>query len=81
MELNVPMTMPKVSTHANGRITSPPKISSASEQASVVDARHHRARQRLVDRLVEQVVQRDLLATFLRFSRTRSKITTLSFIE
>ena len=36
MELNVPVTIPKSITHANGRITSPAKISSASVAAVVV---------------------------------------------
>ena len=31
------MMMPKVRTHANGRMTSPPKISSARRQARVVE--------------------------------------------
>jgi len=36
MELKVPVKIPNAITHANGRITSPAKMSNASVAASVV---------------------------------------------
>jgi len=36
MELNVPVMIPNIITHANGRMTSPAKISRASVAAAVV---------------------------------------------
>ena len=79
-ELNVPVTMPNAITHANGRITSPAKKSSASVAASAVACvRTERGSVSFTDRLsVSYSGSRRFLR---RFSRTRSKMMIVSLRE
>ena len=80
MELNVPVKIPNVITQANGRITSPAKISSASVAARVVACvRIERGSVSLIERL--SVSYSGSPRCFFRFSRTRSKMMIVSFSE
>ncbi len=80
IELNVPVKIPNAITIANGRITSPPRTSSAitddRDRACVMTERGSVS---LIDLL--SVTYSDSLRRLCRFSRTRSKMITVSFIE
>src|SRR6266540_2259875 len=79
-ELNVPVTIPNAITHANGRMTSPAKSSSASVAAKAVACvSTERGNVSLIDRF--RVSRRDSLRPFRRFSRTRSKMMIVSLSE
>jgi len=80
MELKVPVKIPNAITHANGRITSPAKMSNASVAASVVAwVRTDRGSVSLIDLL--SVSYNDSFRCLRRFSRTRSKMMIVSLSE
>ena len=80
MDEKVPVKIANVITSANGRMTSPPKITRASVADMVVPCVRIDTRQRLVDRQVQDAVE--VRRRYLRrFSRTRSKMMMVSFSE
>src|SRR4051794_33178650 len=77
---NVPTMIPNVITRANGLMTSPAKNERKSAVARVVPpVRIVRGNVSLIDRL--RIVASERFPRAFRFSRTRSKITIVSFSE
>ena len=77
----VPVTMPTIIVNANPCSTSPPKKNSASALSSAVPGGDDRAAHRLVDREIDDVVERVPRRMLRMFSRTRSKMTIVSLVE
>ena len=80
IELKVPTMMPKVITHANGRMTGPPSRRSANVAPTAVPPVNAvRGSVSFTDRL--SVSWSDCFRFLCRFSRTRSKMMIVSLSE